>query len=392
MSHMRGRILNLPKNVFILGLTSFFNDFSSEMVFAVFPAFFTSVLEAGAASLGLVDGLAEAASNFFKLYSGLLSDRIKSRKPLVIAGYALSVASRPFYMFVSTVSGALGLRFLDRVGKGLRDPARDALISFSTSKEEYGRSFGYHRAMDTTGAILGPLVAYLILRTFPLHFNTIFVTAFIIGLCAVATLFFVTDIATNRQAAWSIGTGTFSWRFKLYLLSIFVLSVGSLPVAVILLKSESLGLLIADIPLFYMVYNVSYALFSLPAGRASDRFGAPVVIVIGYLFMLAGYAAIAIAGSVWTLAFGFLILGFFPALTDGVQRSYASLLSTEETRGKGLGWLQAAVGFGALLAGIGGGWLWQAFGPTLAFECAGAIVILGLILFIASSSRDTDKP
>lgn len=388
---MLERIFGLPRNVFILGLTSFFNDFSSEMIFAVFPAFFTSVLKTGAASLGLVDGVAEAASNFFKLYSGRLSDRIKSRKPLVIAGYALSVASRPFYVLVSTVSGALGLRFLDRVGKGLRDPARDALISFSTPKEELGRSFGYHRAMDTTGAILGPLVAYLILRTFPLHFNAIFVTAFVIGLCAVATLFFIADIATTSPTRSGQASGAFTLRFKLYLLSVLVLSVGSLPVAVILLKSESLGLLIADIPLFYMVYNVSYALFSLPAGRLSDRLGAPAVIVAGYLCLIAGYAAIALANSAWALALGFLVLGLFPGLTDGVQRSYASQLSSADVRGKGLGWLQAAVGFGALLAGVCGGWLWQTVSPLFAFQCAGTIVIVGLVLFIASSLHGIEK-
>ena len=388
---MLERIFGLPRNVFILGLTSFFNDFSSEMIFAVFPAFFTSVLKTGAASLGLVDGVAEAASNFFKLYSGRLSDRIKSRKPLVIAGYALSVASRPFYVLVSTVSGALSLRFLDRVGKGLRDPARDALISFSTPKEELGRSFGYHRAMDTTGAILGPLVAYLILRTFPLHFNAIFVTAFVMGLCAVATLFFIADIAATSPMRSGQTSGAFTLRFKLYLLSVLVLSVGSLPVAVILLKSESLGLLIADIPLFYMVYNVSYALFSLPAGRLSDRLGAPAVIVAGYLCLIAGYAAIALANSAWALALGFLVLGLFPGLTDGVQRSYASQLSDADVRGKGLGWLQAAVGFGALLAGIGGGWLWQTVSPLFAFECAGVIVIIGLVLFVASSLHDIEK-
>ena len=161
------RILRLPRNVFLLGLTSLFNDFSSEMVFSVFPAFFTSVLKAGAASLGLVDGVAEGLSNFFKMYSGDLSDKWQSRKPLIIGGYVLATLTRPFYIFFQTVGGALGLRVLDRVGKGFRDPPRDTLISLSSPKEELGRSFGYHRAMDTAGSILGPLLAYLILRLFP---------------------------------------------------------------------------------------------------------------------------------------------------------------------------------------------------------------------------------
>jgi MFS family permease len=212
------------------------------MVFAVFPAFFISVLKAGAASLGLVDGVAESVSNLFKIYSGNLSDRLQKRKLLVVLGYALSVVTRPFYIVVSTVSAALGLRVLDRVGKGLRDSPRDAVISLSVPTEELGKSFGYHRAVDTTGAILGPLVAYLLLRAFPGQFNTVFVTAFAIGIIAVLTLFFVTDIATNFTGAKRNGLIA-SWRglsggFRVFIFAIFILSIGSLPVAVVLLKTR----------------------------------------------------------------------------------------------------------------------------------------------------------
>ena len=164
---MKDRILGLPRNVFFLGLTSFFNDFSSEMVASVFPAFFISVLKAGAESLGLVEGVAEAASNLIKVYSGRWSDRIEKRKVFAIVGYTLSVFTRPFYVFAGSVGAVIGLRLTDRIGKGLRDPPRDALISLSTSKEEIGRSFGYHRAMDTLGAIVGPLVAYIVLSYNP---------------------------------------------------------------------------------------------------------------------------------------------------------------------------------------------------------------------------------
>src|SRR5450631_3614742 len=191
---MKDRILGLPRNVFFLGLTSFFNDFSSEMVASVFPAFFISVLKAGAESLGLVEGIAEAASNLIKVYSGRWSDRIEKRKVFAIVGYTLSVFTRPFYVFAGSVGAVIGLRLVDRIGKGLRDPPRDALISLSTPEEEVGRSFGYHRAMDTMGAITGPLVAFLILRAYPGGFNSIFVTAFVIGLVAIASLTLVKDV------------------------------------------------------------------------------------------------------------------------------------------------------------------------------------------------------
>jgi len=382
--------LSLPRNIFFLGLTSLFNDFSSEMVFSVFPAFFTSVLKAGAASLGLVDGVAEGLSNFFKVYSGNLSDKLQSRKPLVVFGYVLSVLTRPFYIFFSTVSGALGLRVLDRVGKGFRDPPRDAIISLSSPQEELGRSFGYHRAMDTTGSILGPLVAYLILKSFPLHFNAVFLTAFVVGLITILTLFFISDVALAHGAEKARIASAFknlSWRFKLFIFSIVVLSIGSLPIAVMLLKTESIGLIIADIPLFYMIYNLSYAGFSMTAGKMSDRFGARTIIVIGYIILLVGYFFLNGAQSPWTLTGSFLLLGLFPALTDGVQRSLASQLSTAELRGGALGLLNAGVGIGALIAGIGGGYLWQAYGPAAAFLASGAMVIAGLILFLFSSVR-----
>ena len=289
---MKERILGLPRNIFFLGLTSLFNDFSSEMVFAAFPAFFTSVLKSGAASLGLVDGVAEAVSNFFKIYSGRLSDVSQKRKPLVVWGYIFSVAIRPFYILVSTVTGVLGLRVFDRVGKGLRDSPRDAIISLSTPKEELGRSFGYHRAMDTTGAILGPLAAYFVLRYFPLRFDILFGTAFLIGILALLALFFISDVVVGSSSKRGIHLDYFRQlptQFKVTLFAILILSMGSLPIAVMLLKTRSLGLIVADIPLFYAVYSISYAAFSIPAGKISDRIGARSVIVIGYLLLVVGY-------------------------------------------------------------------------------------------------------
>jgi MFS family permease len=384
---MKDRIFGLQRNVFFLGLTSLFNDFSSEMVYAVFPAFFTSVLKAGAASLGLVDGVAESVSNLFKIFSGNLSDRFQKRKPMIVAGYVLAVITRPFYIVFPTVAGALGLRVLDRVGKGLRDSPRDALISLSVPENELGKAFGYHRAMDTTGAILGPLVAFLLLRAYPLKFNIVFLTAFAIGILALLSLVFISDVtakvsSTRRDfaASWQ----GLSRRFKIFLLAAFILSVGSLPVAVVLLKTQSIGLMIADIPLFYTIYNLSYAIFSLPAGRLSDRIGAPNVIAIGYILLLASYFVIARVGSAGALAGGFLLFGLFPGLTDGVQRSFASQLSGEEFRGGALGLLNTAYGFGALIAGIAGGFIWQTYGPGTAFIAASCVVVIGLVLFFFS--------
>lgn len=368
------------RNVTLLGLTSFFNDFSSEMVLAAFPAFFTSVLKAGAGSLGLVEGFADGAANIIKVYAGRLSDATQKRKPFMVAGYALSVFTRPFYLLVSSVGGVLGLRFTDRIGKGLREAPRDAIISLSTPKEEIGRAFGYHRMLDTFGAIGGPLAAYFILRAYPDGFNIIFITAFIIGLFSIASLFFVRDTVgeLKRNGITLASVAVFPADFKRYLVALFLLAAGSVPVAVLLLATQSIGLAIASIPLFYMLYNLSFAGFSLRAGHLSDRVGPRKVLTVGYAVLLLGYAVIVLAQSTSVLVVGFLVLGLFPALTDGVARALAAELSPAEYRAGAYGLVNATMGFGLMIAGIGGGYLWEHFGSATALWVAGVLVAGGI--------------
>jgi len=386
MKPRKEKIIGLNRNVFFLGITSLFNDFSSEMLFSVLPVFFIIVLKAGAASLGLVEGISEGCSNLIKVYSGYLSDKWHRRKIFVVAGYTFSVFTRPLYAAVSHVPSTFSLRFLDRVGKGLRDAPRDALISLSSSSEEVGKSFGYHRAMDTVGAIIGPLLAYAILKNFTDGFRFVFVVSFGVGIVALLSLFFVREIPESIQPGKTLvdSSGHFSTAFKRYLLSVFVLSAGSLPVAVLLLKSQSIGLTIYSVPLFYMVYNLSYAGVSTIAGRMSDKLGTRSLILTGYLILNLSYIALYFASSAPFLVVSFLILGLFPALTDGVQRAHAAKLTAEEQRGRAYGSLNAVSGIGAMIAGIGGGYLWQFFGPTWALLGAMVTVIVGLLLFVAS--------
>ena len=384
---MKDRIFGLPRTVFFLGLTSFFNDSSSEMVSSVFPAFFISVLKTGAESLGLVEGIAEAASNLIKIYSGRWSDRISRRKIFAVAGYTLSDFTRPFYVLAGSVGAVTGLRLTDRIGKGLRNSPRDALISLSTPKDEIGRSFGYHRAMDTLGAIVGPLVAYLILSYNPVAFNSVFIVAFIVGLLAIASLWLVQDIRQTVQVQRVEAFEGFSRRVYGYLIAIFILSIGTLPMAVLLLKTKDLGLAINSIPLFYAISNISYALFSWPAGRAADAWGTGTIIVIGYGFLILGYLALVASSSLVVLVVGFLLVGIFSAFTDGVQRSHLSHLVEDRYRGTAYGYLNAAVGFGALIAGIAAGYVWQQFSDTMALITGACVVSLGLVAFMFSSMR-----
>lgn len=380
------KIFGLNRNIFILGLTSFFNDFSNEMILAAFPAFFTSVLKAGAASLGLVEGIADGASNILKIYSGQLSDKLKRRRIFIFLGYSMSVIIRPFYVIMSTVGGVLGLRIVDRIGKGVREAPRDVIISVSSEKGEMGRSFGFHRAMDTAGGILGPLAAYIILSEWPGGFNIIFLLAFLIGLAAIATIFFVRDVVIARDGAgvriFSFKTfRSFSPRFKWYLSSIFILSIGSLPSAVLLLQTTNIGLTIASIPLYYMIYNISYMLFSYGAGKLSDRIGTARVLAFGYGILALSYLALMTASTPLLLGFSFVVMGLFSACTDATQRAFVAKTTPEYERGTAYGMYNAIVGFGIMISGIIGGYLWQVFGPETALLTAEGAVILGIIVF-----------
>ena len=379
------RVLGLNKNIFTLGLTSFFNDFSNEMILATFPAFFTSVLKSGAASLGLVEGIADGAANFLKIYSGNLSDRIKKYKIFILLGYGLATAVRPFYILTDSISTVLGLRVIDRIGKGLREPPRDVIISDSVPREEIGRSFGYHRAMDRAGGILGPLASYLILSRWEGGFNIIFITAFALGLISVATIFFVTDIVGAKTEDGSklltiLTIKSLPKAFHYYLVAIFLLSIGSLPIAVLLLKTTSIGLVVASIPLFYMVYSISYSGFSYMSGKLSDEKGSTRILKFGYLALIASYIGIAFADSSWLLVFSFVVLGIFSATTDAAQRAHTSKVVDLSKRGTAFGLLNAAIGFGAILSGIGGGYIWQNYNPIIALLIASIVVVFGLLV------------
>lgn len=379
------KIFGLNKNIFTLGLTSFFNDFSNEMILAAFPAFFTSVLKSGAASLGLVEGIADGMANFLKIYSGTLSDKIQKHKIFIMLGYGLSVATRPFYTFTNSVTAVLGLRALDRVGKGLREPPRDVIISASVPREELGRSFGYHRALDRAGGILGPLVAYLILSKWENGFNIIFLSSFALGIISVITIFFVKDIVATKT---EFGTRLFSLdtikvlprSFRYYLASIFLLSLGSLPVAVLLLSTVNIGLVVASIPLFYMVYSISYSGFSYISGKLSDQKGSTRILLFGYLSLIASYVGIAFANTYWVLILSFIVLGIFSATTDAAQRVHTSKVVDLPLRGTAFGFLNASVGFGAMFSGIVGGYMWQITNPTTTLLMASIIVCLGLFI------------
>ena len=377
------RFFGIEKNVFFMGLVSFFNDFSNEMIVSIFPAFFSSVLKSGAASLGLIEGIADGLANITKIFSGRLSDRIQKRKLLALLGYTLSVATRPFYLVSSVASHILGIRVTDRIGKGIREAPRDALLSLSTGTTHIGRSFGFQRAMDSAGAILGPLVAFLILSAFPGAFDLVFVTAFCVGVLALFSFVFIREVGSIRTHLGKIrfGLKPHTQEFKRFLVVIFVLSFANLPIALLLLRTQDLGLEVRYIPLFYLFFNVSFSFSALLAGKMADKAGDKPVILGGYLLIALGYLLMIYDHTLSALAIGFAILGMGSAFTDSIQRAFAARLTKPEERGSAFGLLNACIGFGLLFSGIVGGLIWQYFGAVSALTLSLGLILVALIAF-----------
>ena len=382
------RIFGLRRNVFFLGLVSLFNDFSAEMVYSVMPAFLTTVLGAPPIFIGFMEGFVDALASALKVFSGWLSDKIGRRKIFAVSGYALSVATRSVLALVGNFWQVFVLRIVDRVGKGFRDAPRDALLSESVASGELGRSFGYHRAMDTAGAILGPLGALLLLPLLNNDYRQLFFVAFGLGLLAIVTFFFVREVKTREEIcptvpiAFTFSLRNFSHSFRLFLVAMFLFGLGVMPVSLMLLKANDVGLPIAAIPALYLMYTISFALFAVPFGRASDAIGEKRVIVFGFCAGIVAYGLLAFAANALTVTFGFICFGLYSAMTDGVSRAFVTKLVPHEQLAQGQGFLQSAIGISSLFGGVVGGGIWTVYGAFFAFSYGVVLMLLGTIVFV----------
>lgn len=384
----QSRIFGLRKNVFFLGLVSLFNDFSAEMVYAVMPAFLTTVLGAPPVFLGFMEGFVDAFASVFKIFSGWLSDKVGARKRFAVSGYALAVFARSFLALVENFWQVFALRVVDRAGKGLRDSPRDALLSESVERHELGKSFGYHRAMDRAGAILGPLGAIILLPLLGGNYRQLFLIAAALGLLAVFTFLFVREVKTKEEIVpkvpvpFSFSLRDFSREFKLFLFAIFVFGLGVMPEALMLLKAKDIGLSLASIPFVYLVYTISFTLFAIPFGKISDIIGEKKVLVGGFCAAIASYAMLAFFDTAAGVVVGFVIFGLYSAMTDGIGRALTSKMVASAQLATGQGFLQSAVGISSLLGGLIGGTLWTIFGSLVAFLYGASLMIVGLLVFL----------
>lgn len=380
----------ISRNVFALGLVSFFNDVASEIVYPLLPIFLTGVLGAPATVVGLIEGIAETTASTLKVVSGWLSDRWRRRKPFVLAGYSLSAFSKAILGLAFSWPAVLAGRFADRFGKGVRTSARDALISESSDSESRGRAFGFHRALDTLGAVVGPLIAILAIHFLEEDFRLVFFLAAIPACIGVLLLLLL--VREKREAEASPTLPRFRWReldphFKVFLLISVIFAIGNSSDAFLILRAKDLGLSTVMAVLAYVLFNLTYAVFSMPAGIASDRIGPRRVLLAGFLLFSAVYLLYGLAGSSLYLWFLFPFYGIYMAFTEGVGKAYISNLCSREKAGTVFGLYQTATGICTFFASLIAGFLWTYVAPSAPFIFGSVTALVSAALFVALRKR-----
>lgn len=382
------------KTIIALGWVSFFMDVSSEMIYPLLPVFMANVLGVGGLTIGFVAGLSESIASFFRIFSGTLSDRLKRRKLLVASGYSLSTVSRVILAFANSWQSVLWFRLVDRAGKGLRTPPRDALISEASTESTYGRYFGYHRAMDTAGAVLGPVLAYLLLS---IGLNTRGVFWYSIVPASAAVLVLLLFVSETRKAEANPPspaereTGGMGKEAKIFLFITAVFSLGNSSNFFLILKANELGITKAWIPILYMTMNVTYAIVAYPAGRLADRLGKAKVTFIGYFIYSITYGLFAVAFKASILWLYFPFYGIYLGITDGVNRAYMATLLPEKRRATGFAIYHTVIGASLLPASTLAGWLWDKFSPAATFFTGAALSLMAGVLFGIFLLRLKDK-
>lgn len=363
--------LPLPRNVTMLGWVSFLNDASSEMVYPLLPIFLTQVLKASRLFVGTVEGLAETTASLLKLFSGWFSDRVGVRKGLVGAGYGLAAFSRPLIAAAQAPWHVLLLRSLDRVGKGIRTSPRDALIADSTPEALRGRAFGFQRAMDHAGAMVGPLLASGLLLLWPEQYRLVFALAAVPAIVSLWVLFSgVQEIPPMRGEKallprWTLAP--FDLPFRLFLLVVLLFTLGNSSDAFLLLRARELGIASKSLPLLWVALHLVKSFTSTPGGRLSDRWGRRPVIVLGWAVYATVYLGFGFARAAWQGWALFLAYGLYFGLTEGTEKALVADWVPSELRGTAYGLYHLVIGMGMLPASVLFGWLYQVWGAKVAF-------------------------
>lgn len=373
----------LPKNVVYLGLISFLNDAASEMIYPLLPVFLTKVIGAGPGFLGIIEGIAEATASLLKLFSGYISDKFKRSKFLIFIGYGLATFGRPLIALSRIWWHVAVIRFIDRVGKGIRTSPRDALISHSVSPDIKGKAFGFHRAMDHFGAIVGPLTAMILLR-FGLTMKTVFLLAVIPGIISliILSIFIEEKIDKNRHNKLNFNLKVFPFSFKYYLFVVILFTLSNSSDTFLIFRANETGVPVAFIPLLWMVLHFVKAVLSVPGGMWSDKIGRKRVIIVGWVVYSLIYLGFGFATMFWHIWILFALYGIYFALTEGVEKAFVSDLSPKEYQGTAFGLFNLAIGIAAFPSSVIFGFIYQGLGAKVAFIYGASLAILSSILIL----------
>lgn len=377
------KIFGLQKNVFYTGLTSFFTDTSIKMIYSVMPMFLLSI-GASKTTISLIEGIAESTASLLKAVSGYWSDKIGKNKPFMIIGYGITALVTPLYAFVGVPIQVLYLRFIERVGKGIRTAPRDSLISASIKDGETGKNFGFHKAMDNSGAIIGPLLAFLLLFLFPLNYKNIFMLAAIPAVFGVITIaIFIKDakVEKNKNTE-KISVKQLPKKFYFFLLILFVFTLGNSADALLLVKTLETGIDKSYIPFVYMVFNTVSVLLAIPLGKLSDKIGREKLIIVGFFVYALVYYLFGKYNSIHVFFFLFVMYGFYSALTDGSQKAMISDLVSKDLKGTGFGLYHAVLGVTLLPASLIAGILYDQVNSNAPFYFGATMALLAAVLML----------
>lgn len=386
----RGR---LGRNVLALAAVSLLTDVASDMTYPLLPLFLATTLGASATAVGVIEGAAESAAALLKLASGWLSDRVPRRKPLVLAGYGIASLIRPLIGLAQSASQVLAIRVADRIGKGIRGAPRDALIADSVDPAIRGRAFGFHRAADHAGAVIGPLLAFALLHWGGLELRHVFLLTAIPGALAVlAVVFGVREVprATPDKSRKLDFRAPLGKRFWAFLAVLLVFTLGNSTDAFLLLRARDLGIDAALIPILWALLHVVKSLSSTPGGALSDRLGRKPLLVAGWILYAAVYFALARADAAWQAWALFAVYGIYFGLTEGVEKALVADLVPADRRGAAFGWYNLALGIAALPASLLFGAIWDRAGAPVAFGFGAAMALIAAVgIAFVAPSRET---
>ena len=379
----------IPRNVWALGIVSLLMDLSSEMILSILPIFLVTGLGVSVLTLGLIEGFAEGVASVIKAFSGTLSDYLNKRKILVVIGYGLSTLTKPFFALASTATWIFAARFVDRLGKGIRGAPRDSLIADSTSTKIRGAAYSLRQSLDTVGALLGPIIAIIILYLTTNNFRFVLWFAVIPAvLCIVVLIFGVKETALKKTVLKKKSYFLFKNFLKitpviwLFFLTVFILNLGHFSEAFLLLRSQEIGLKVSFIPIVFVVMNVAYAIVAVPFGHLADKVGFFIPIVCGFLILVLSNIILALTNGIEWMFAGIIFWGIHLGMTQGLLLAIVAQLSPLELRGTSFGLLHAITGAALFVASLIAGYLWQYYNSGLIFIVSAVITSVGIAFFI----------